>query len=283
VRILVPPPLEPSHAAPIAASPSPLGGENGPWEQLGNAMMTHYWDCCKPSCGWNDPPIYANNNGRSVETCGAADGEAVRLDVPWEASVCDGGPAFTCTDQLPWVEGGTLYGYVANQDTGDKSDCGTCYELELSGAANGVTRAVVQLTNKGGMGRDGSKQAVFDLLVPGGGFGDYTGCSGVPGWAVYTDQGGPCSHTGDTAECWRYGGFGRASHCESAFPGDVPSQEACRDVLFGLFPPGWQSSGPVMRGNVDVVRRRVVDCPAALTASTGVSGVGRSTTNDWPI
>lgn len=244
-------------------------------------MMTHYWDCCKPSCGWNDPPIYANNNGKVVETCGAAGGEQFRLDVPWEASTCDGGPAFTCTDQLPWVEGDTLYGYVANQDTGDKSDCGTCFELELSATANGVSRAVVQVTNKGGMGRDGAKRAVFDLLVPGGGFGDFTGCAGVPGWAVYTDQGGPCSHTGDTAECWRYGGFGRESLCGSAFPGDAASQQSCRDVLFGVFPQAWQTSAPVFRGNVDVLRRRVVDCPAALSGSTGVSGEGRGTTADW--
>jgi len=50
----------------------------------------------------------------------------------------------------------------------EAQDCGTCYELELDGSAHGgVRRGVVQVTNKGGMGTDGAKKAVFDLLVPG--------------------------------------------------------------------------------------------------------------------
>lgn len=227
-----------------------------------------------------------NNEGSVLETCGARSSatfdEIFRIDIPWAASSCDGGPAFTCTDQLPWVDGDTLYGYVANQDTGDKSDCGTCYELELDGSAHGgVRRGVVQVTNKGGMGTDGAKKAVFDLLVPGGGFGDYDGCRDVPGWRVYQGDGGVCSASGDTAECWRYGGFGSVSHCASSFPGDPKSRQACEDVLFGVFPPGWGGSGFVPRGNVNVARRRVIDCPAELTDKSGVRGSGKGTTNDW--
>lgn len=248
--------------------------------------MTHYWDCCKGSCGWNDPPTMDNNEGAVLETCGVRSGETLdeiyRIEIPWAVSSCEGGPAFTCTDQLPWVQGDTLYGYVANADTGDKSDCGTCYELEFGeGVGGGVRRGLVQVTNKGGMGFDGAKKAVFDLLVPGGGFGDFNGCAEVPGWAVYTSEGGPCSPGGDTAECWRYGGFGSVSHCASSFPGDPSAQQACEDVLFGLFPPGWQGSGFVPRGNLDVLRRRVVECPAELSGLSGLSGAGRGTTNDW--
>jgi len=226
-----------------------------------------------------------NNGGDVVDSCAvsSANGflEMIRLEDQVAASSCHGGPAFTCTDHVPWIEDGTLYGYVANQDTGDKSDCGTCFELEIEGAANGINRAVVQVSNKGGMGSDGSKKAVFDLLVPGGGFGDFTGCQDVPGWNVYTSTGGPCDPTMDTEDCWRYGGFGDVDHCTTAFPGDLVAQRSCLEVLWGIFPKAWETSGPVFRGNVDVTRRRVVDCPVALTEKSGVSGEGNGRTNDW--
>jgi len=249
-------------------------------------MMTHYWDCCKPSCGWNDAPVMANNEGEVLDTCTAVTSgtfdEIVEIDIPWAASSCEGGPASMCTDQLPWIEGDTLYGYVANQDTGDKADCGTCYELLFEDATgSGVTRGLVQVTNKGGMGSDGPNKAVFDLAVPGGGFGDFDGCTDVPGWTVYTEDGGPCSQSGDTASCWRYGGFGDAALCGESFHGDPMSQQACEDVLFGFFPPGWQASGYVPRGNTKVLARRVIDCPAELTSKSGISGAGGGTTSDW--
>lgn len=227
--------------------------------------MTHYWDCCKWACSW--PGAGSDNTGGALaRTCGGG---------PNDQSSCGGGPDYACSDTLPWVEGNTLYGYVANQDTGSKADCGTCFELKIQGAGNGVTRGVVQLTNKGGMGSDQHGKAVFDFLVPGGGFGQYTGCSNVPGWKVYTSQGGPCNPYSDTDQCAVYGGFKSRGLCSSAFPGDPAAAKACQDVLFGVFPGGNPPGNPV------ITARRTIPCPSSLSSKSGVDGVRQQTTHDW--
>jgi hypothetical protein len=227
--------------------------------------MTHYWDCCKLSCSWPDAGS-DNTGGALVKACGGG---------PNDQSSCGNGPDYACTSQLPWVDDGILYGFVANQDTGSKADCGTCFELQLTNA--GVQRAIVQVTNKGGMGSDQHGKAVFDFLVPGGGFGEFTGCSNVPGWKVYTNQGGPCSPYGDSPQCARYGGFKNDGLCDTAFPGDAAARKACKDVLFGVFPA--QSGN--FPGDPIVIARRTVSCPAALVAMSGVDGIKQQTTHDW--
>jgi len=230
--------------------------------------MTHYWDCCKFSCSW--PGAGSDNTGGALaKTCGGGTNDQ---------SSCGGGPDYACTDNLPWVEGDTLYGWVANQDTGDKSDCGTCYELKVEGAGSSVTKAIVQISNKGGMGSDQDGKAVFDFLVPGGGFGEFTGCSNVPGWKVYTNQGGPCSPTGDTNQCLRYGGFKSKELCDSAFPGDTAAAQACKNVLFGVFPNSPWGGPP---GNPRITARRVITCPSSLSAKSGIDGIRQQTTHDW--
>ena len=75
--------------------------------------------------------------------------------------------------------------------------------------------------------------------------------------------------------------MGDAALCASSFSGDPGSAEACADVLFGFFSPGWAASGYVPRGNRGVLARRVVDCPVELTDRSGISGVGRGATSDW--
>ncbi|CAE8599505.1 unnamed protein product [Polarella glacialis] len=70
----------------------------------------------------------------------------------------------------------------------------------------------VMVSNEGGMGTDTQpftaevRTALFDFAVPGGGFGDFNGCSGAwPG--VYVKNGGPCSASDDTENCNIFGGF----------------------------------------------------------------------------
>lgn len=138
-----------------------------------------------------------------------------------------------------------------------------------------MTRAIVQLTNKGGMGSDQHGKAVFDFLVPGGGFGQYTGCSNVPGWKVYTNQGGPCDPHSDTTQCAVYGGFKQKQLCRSAFPGDAAAAEACETVLFGVFPMGSPPGNPVIKA------RRTVACPSKLISKSGIDGIRQQTTHDW--
>ena len=60
-----------------------------------------------------------------------------------------------CPSNAPWIgdDDNILYGFVANQDNGQKNDCGTCYQFDILNSANPkVKKAKVQVTNKGGMG-----------------------------------------------------------------------------------------------------------------------------------
>lgn len=121
-----------------------------------------------------------------------------------------------CASQYPFIENGVLYGTVARNNP-RKSDCGKCWEVEFENVnpKSKVTKAYLQQTNLGydvhGWG---------DFLVPGGGFGLFTGCDYMQGWKVYTHQGGPCDPAKDTEECALYGGFKNKELCKTAFPGD---------------------------------------------------------------
>jgi hypothetical protein len=175
-----------------------------------------------------------------------------------------------CPSQLPTVNNNILYGTVARSTTyPGKADCGTCYELELSNKDaygnpsynQNISKAVVQITNQGGMS-DNS----LDFLVPGGGFGQFNGCSEVPGWDVYTSQGGPCGPS-DNDACAVYGGFKDVKYCTSAFPGDVAAQEACKNVLYNSVFTN-QSASVGYPGNPQILKRTQVTCPAYLTKSS---------------
>ena len=223
--------------------------------------ITHYWDCCKESCAWSDSPAQVNScdiNGLNP---------AIRDDT--QKSVCkpDNQNITTCAgnsdaSRYPWIEGDTLYGFVAGPNNG-KAPCGSCYEIELSNAENGVKKAIVQQTSLGNV------NGIFDFAVPGGGFGDFNGCSNMKGWNVYTDQGGPCDPNSDTDSCTRYGGFHNADLCQSAFSGDSNAQEACKDILFGVFPKN--ASGVPYQGNLKASSYKSITCPKKLTDRSNAS------------
>ena len=139
----------------------------------GNAQdgwASRYWDCCKPHCAW-----YTSLKMCTRENQPLYDGNAT--------SSCEGGSAYTCWDMAPWAVADNLaYGYAATPAGGN--DCGRCYQLEFKGTGEhdpadpgSVSLAgktmIVQATNIGG--DVGSGQ--FDLLIPGGGVGQYNGCA----------------------------------------------------------------------------------------------------------
>ncbi|MDR2581635.1 MAG: hypothetical protein LBC85_11685, partial [Fibromonadaceae bacterium] len=126
-----------------------------------SSTITHYWDACKPSCSWN-----ANAGGNPARSCNITGGNIGANDS--DRSACQSGTAFTCMNQAPWsvphsgAPGGRIsFGYVAvNGET-----CGTCYQLDFPN--NQVM--VVMKSNIG----DILGGAKFDLMVPGGGVGDF--------------------------------------------------------------------------------------------------------------
>lgn len=172
-----------------------------------------------------------------------------------------------CASQYPFIENGVLYGTVARNNPG-KSDCGKCWEVEFENVnpESKVTKAYLQQTNLGD-----DVHGWGDFLVPGGGFGKFTGCDYMKGWKVYTHQGGPCDPNNNTEECALYGGFKNQELCKTAFPGDPLAQKACNDVLWGVFP---EPDGAGFPGNLKVKRFREVTSPPQFKNMSGVGGEG---------
>ena len=133
--------------------PPVTGGKDG-W-------ASRYWDCCKPACGWSQTSCNKSGTG--------SDGGN---------SACSGGSAFMCYSFAPWAVSDTLsYGFVAAAH-GNYS-CGKCFQFTFNGqgAANSASlkdkSMIVQVLNTGG---DVAEEQ-FDLLVPGGGVGQFNACS----------------------------------------------------------------------------------------------------------
>ncbi len=160
-----------------------------PLQNPQQGRATHYWDCCKPSCAWPDQG--------SAKSC-TIDNQT--HSDPNVGSACSGGAqsgdAYQCWSMSPWAVSDTLaYGFAAFNE----GSCGQCYQLEFTGvsssgwddpgsAAISNKIMIVQTLNRGGI-----DQGQFDLLVPGGGVGDFDACSTQ--WNA----------TGNLGE--RYGGF----------------------------------------------------------------------------
>jgi hypothetical protein len=199
-----------------------------------NGKTTRYWDCCKPSCSWNDKA----DVDRPVETC-ANDGLTV-LGVN-EQSGCNGGVAYTCNDNQPFVINDVGYGFAAAHlsGQGERDWCCGCYELQFTSGPISGKKMIVQVTNTGGdLGENH-----FDLQIPGGGVGLFNGCK--PQWGA-PDQGWGAQYGGvsSLAECdqlpaqirdgckWRFGWFQNADNPSMSFvrvkcPAELTSKSAC--------------------------------------------------------
>ncbi|KAH6897502.1 RlpA-like double-psi beta-barrel-protein domain-containing protein-containing protein [Thelonectria olida] len=206
-------------------------------------LISRYWDCCKPSCAWDDKASVS----APVLTCDASDNPISDAST---TSGCDGGTAYSCSDNSPWAVNDNLaYGFAATNIEGgsESSWCCACYALTFtSGAVKGKTM-VVQSTNTGS--DLGSNQ--FDLLMPGGGVGIFDGCTSEFGTALPGEQ---------------YGGISSASQC-SSFPAIL--QDGC-DWRFDWFE---NSDNPE-------VTFEQVQCPTAIT---DISGCIRDDDGDYPI
>jgi len=204
--------------------------------QKKNGKTTRYWDCCKPSCSWNDKakvshPVYTcNKAGSLISDVNARSG-------------CDGGEAFTCTGQQPWAINDQLsYGFAAANISGgsESSWCCACYRLTFTNTAIKGKQMIVQVTNTGGdLGENH-----FDLQIPGGGLGIFDGCS---------------SQFNTNASSWgdRYGGVRNAAGCNN-LPKSL--QAGCK----------WRFNWFKNADNPNMVFEEV-QCPTELTKKTGCS------------
>jgi hypothetical protein len=178
------------------------------------------------------------------------------------ANACTGGSAYMCWDQSPWELDGTLsYGYAAHN--GDP--CGRCYQIQFNGGshnggANAGTQAlsgktmIVQVTNIGGIASD-----QFDLLIPGGGVGQFNACSsqwGVSNSELGAQYGGFLAGCNGDKNCVR-------NKCTTIFANKPDLKAGCDWFL------GWFNGAD----NPTFVYQKIA-CPAALTQKSGLSDPG---------
>lgn len=230
------------------------GGESG--------FTTRYWDCCKPHCGW------PGNASNPVSSCDFNNGNmGGNHDA---ASGCGGGPAHMCWNFVPSTNGDNIaYAFAAHNGVG----CGACFQFDFTGESHNPKpetghdlgsqslagkSMIVQVINTGGI-----EQGQFDILVPGGGVGDFDACSSQWG-------------TSDLGE--RYGGFFLACQKENNFEYE-PSRQCARDWCDRVF-----SDKPDLHegctwfvewfGLADnpTMKYKQVPCPQELTSVSGMSG-----------
>lgn len=188
------------------------GGGQPPLIENGTpGWASRYWDCCKPACGWKE-----NVPGGStpVSSCSNED-QSLGADYGAKNACEGGGSAYMCHDFGPWAVSDTLaYGFAAVKMGSDF--CGKCYQLQFTGTSHSANAdpgsqslqgktMIVQAINTGGV-----DSTQFDLLIPGGGVGDFDACSSQWG-------------TTDLGE--RYGGFYLA--CQKANGFDHAAAKSC--------------------------------------------------------
>jgi len=132
----------------------------------GNGFATRYWDCCQPHC--------SQFNGHRC----SQDGVSNTGDTN---SSCNGGGSFACYDEAPYAISDCLsYGHFAKANP----NCGGCYRIQFTGTGEHNQndpgsklikgkQMIVKVTNTGS--DVGGNQ--FDLMIPGGGVGQFNACS----------------------------------------------------------------------------------------------------------
>ena len=221
-----------------------------------NGWASRYWDCCKPACGWQ-----ANvRTGTPMVSC---DKQNNRLNGNFDArNSCEsGGTAYMCWDGAPWAVSDKLaYGFAAA--SGANYVCGRCYQLQFTGSGhngsnpgaqslNGKTM-IVQIINNGGVAGD-----QFDLLIPGGGVGEFNGCSAQWGTSDLGAQYGgfllACSGNKDCVQ----------QRCQTVFGTRPDLMRGCEWFL------GWFNAAD----NPNFVFKPIA-CPQEIKTDSGLSDPG---------
>ncbi|KAF2756408.1 barwin-like endoglucanase [Pseudovirgaria hyperparasitica] len=134
-------------------------------------LTGRYWDCCKPSCGWDNKADF----GSPVQSCDARNKPLSDFNA---GTGCNGGTAYACSNQSPWAVNDTFaYGFAGTYLKGVLEDawCCSCYELKFTtGNLTGKTMTV-QTSNTD---YDVLNDNMFTLAIPGGNNSDYGACDG---------------------------------------------------------------------------------------------------------
>jgi hypothetical protein len=156
----------PEGGIPDPEGPPDCSGEGLPNVSGGDGHATRYWDCCQTHCSQFDG-----------QRCGQ-DGTSGTGD---SNSACNGGGSFACYSEAPYAISECLsYGHVAKAS----ADCGGCYRIQFTGQGEyndndpgskliAGKQMIVKVSNTGS--DVGGNQ--FDLMIPGGGVGQFNACS----------------------------------------------------------------------------------------------------------
>jgi uncharacterized repeat protein (TIGR02543 family) len=219
---------------------------------------TRYWDGCKPSCGWT-----ANASGSPNGVCKSCNVSGSVLSDDGARNACEGGgTAYTCMKQAPWkVSDNMSYGFAASHTNGD---CGKCFELTFTNTSISGKKMTIMVSNIGG----DVGQNQFDLMIPGGGVGQYNALS-----TQVSQNGGSSSNLGQ-----QYGGFratcGNNKDCVRKMCNDAFGSAALADMKAGC---DWYVDWFDIADNPQA-NSASVTCPAELIAKYK----GQFTSNPTP-
>jgi hypothetical protein len=229
-----------------------------------NGWVSRYWDGCKPSCSWQNSSFgnakNCNRNNEEIPVNNSGQGNDSR-------SSCDGGNAYTCWDQIPFKDPNdpnVAYGFAATPS----HTCGQCFELTFTGQGEHGTgpthqalsgkKLIVMGSNIGGDVQGGQ----FDVLIPGGGVGQFDSFSaqiGVNNSMLGAQYGGlltACTN-GDNSAALATAQSCLRNKCNEVF-GNKPAQSLLLEGC--LFYADW-----FMAANNPKVSYRTVDCPKVLS------------------
>ena len=201
-----------------------------------SGFASRYWDCCKPSCAW----------GQGAKACDASmnpigDGNA--------KSMCEGGPATACLDQIPMVVNDQLaYAFAASPGAG-ANVCGKCFQLTFTGEGKYETKMnhkklqgkkLIVMSSNIGYDVSGGQ---FDIMIPGGGVGLFNGCANILGNNLGKTYGGLLSDcedevgwNGSDEEIYEKRKSCLTQKCNSAFGGKAQALQGC------LFLANWMEA-----------------------------------------
>ena len=216
----------------------------------GSGYATRYWDCCKPHCAWPE-------HGGKAKTCDARGNEITDKSA---TSMCDGGNAGICRNQFPIIVNDQLaFAFAATP--GGESNCGKCFDLQFTGEGKYastslhkslVGKHLIVMSNNVGYDVAGGQ---FDVMIPGGGFGIFDGCSAKMGWGSQGSQYG-----GLLDECEKESNYKADKYksclqnkCAASFSSDPEAKEGC------LFLANWLNAA----GN-PLLTYKEVECPQEL-------------------
>ena len=216
----------------------------------GSGYATRYWDCCKPHCAWPE-------HGGTASTC---DARGNKITDKSAGSMCDGGNAGICRNQFPIIVNDQLaFAFAATP--GGENNCGKCFDLQFTGEGKYastslhkslVGKHLIVMSNNVGYDVAGGQ---FDVMIPGGGFGIFDGCSAKMGWGSQGSQYG-----GLLDECEKESNYKADKYksclqnkCAASFSSDPEAKEGC------LFLANWLNAA----GN-PLLTYKEVECPQEL-------------------